>query len=65
MNLTTPDPLFDPNEPVSINGYRFVPASAAGRELARVKPDRERALRRATCDALRAKLGLPTAEWPK
>ena len=65
MNLTTPDPQFDPNAPITVNGYRYVPAAAVGRELARVKPNRERALRRAVADDMRARLGLPKAEWPE
>lgn len=26
LELTTPDPLFDPYKPVKINGYTFLPA---------------------------------------
>ncbi len=29
FKLTTPDPAFDPNQPLMVNGYLFVPADGA------------------------------------
>ena len=29
FSITTPDPRFDPNEPVRVNGYLYLPAAEA------------------------------------
>lgn len=36
LSITTPDPLFDPNKPVRVNGFLYLPARRvlAGKQLA-------------------------------
>lgn len=44
---------------------RTTSASAAARAMRKAGVDKQRALIRATADDMRARLGMPEAEWPQ
>jgi hypothetical protein len=43
--LTTPDPNFDPREPITVNGYCFIPTEVASKLMSRMLDNRSLGLR--------------------